>query len=109
MAAHFGYLEAREVVMDGDLARTIARAHVDEERRRQDEKWGEQNHDPFVWLGVLSEEVGEFAQAALHARFGGPADIGLVNEAIQVAAVALAIVECAERNDWSLVGAERGR
>lgn len=70
------------------------------ERGRQDTKWGEQNHDPFIYLAILTEEVGELAQAALHARFGGPAAVGLRDEAVQVAAVALAIVQCLDRGKW---------
>lgn len=70
------------------------------ERARQDAKWGEQNHDPFTYLAILTEEVGELAQAALHARFGGPAAVGLRDEAVQVAAVALAIVQCLDRCKW---------
>ena len=70
------------------------------ERVRQDAKWGEQNHDPFAYLTILTEEVGEFAQAALHTRFGGPAAEGLREEAVHVAAVALAIVECIDRGTW---------
>jgi NTP pyrophosphatase (non-canonical NTP hydrolase) len=70
------------------------------ERTRQEVKWGEQNHDPFCYLTVLVEEVGEFAQAALHAHFGGPASEKLRTEAIHVAAVALAIVECLDRKKW---------
>lgn len=68
------------------------------ERSWQDAKWGEQNHDPFTWVTILTEEVGELAQAALHVRFGGPAASFLRKEAVQVAAVALAIVECLDRN-----------
>jgi NTP pyrophosphatase (non-canonical NTP hydrolase) len=68
------------------------------ERTRQDSKWGQQNHDPITWSAILTEECGEFAQAALHHRFGGPAAEGLRVEAVQVAAVALAIVECLDRN-----------
>jgi NTP pyrophosphatase (non-canonical NTP hydrolase) len=71
-----------------------------QERQRQDEKWGEQNHDPAVYLTVLVEEVGEFAQATLHDRYGGSAATGLRAEAVQVAAVALAIVECLDRGKW---------
>jgi NTP pyrophosphatase (non-canonical NTP hydrolase) len=70
------------------------------ERQRQDAKWGEQNHDPFCYLTILMEEVGELSQAALHARFGGPAAEGLRKEAVQTAAVALAIVECLDRGKW---------
>jgi len=71
------------------------------ERARQDAKWGQQDHDPITYLAVLTEEVGELAQAALHARFGGPAADGLRMEAIHVAAVALAIVECLDRGLWT--------
>lgn len=74
------------------------------ERARQDAKWGEQNHDPFTYLTVLTEEVGELSQAALHARFGGPAADGLRTEAVHVAAVALAIVECVDRGLWQWDG-----
>lgn len=71
-----------------------------QERGRQDEKWGEQNLDPITYLAVLTEEVGELAQAALHTRFGGHAAAGLRTEAIHVAAVALAIIECLDRGRW---------
>ena len=67
------------------------------ERIRQDGQWGEQNHDMFIWSAILTEECGEFAQAALQAKFGGPAGAHLRKEAVQCAAVALAIVECIDR------------
>lgn len=70
------------------------------ERNRQDAKWGEQNNDPFVYLTVLMEEVGEASQAALHDLFGGHARGTLREEMIQVAAVAIAIVECLDRDKW---------
>lgn len=71
------------------------------ERSRQDAKWGEQNHDPFVFLAVLMEEVGELSQAALKVRFGGDTPSHMRGEAVQVAAVALAIIECLDRAKWS--------
>ena len=73
-----------------------------QERVRQDEKWGEQNYDPFTYLTILMEEVGELSQAALHTRFGGEQG-GLEHmrkEAVHSAAVALAIVECLDRGKW---------
>lgn len=76
-------------------------ADVIAERATQDAKWGEQNHDPFTYLTVLMEEVGELSQAALHARFGGHAAAGLRKEAVQTAAVALAIIECLDRDKWT--------
>ena len=70
---------------------------VHRERLRQDAKWGEQNHDPIVWSAILGEESGEFTKSALHFTFGGNEAAGLRAEAVQVAAVAKAIVECCDR------------
>jgi NTP pyrophosphatase (non-canonical NTP hydrolase) len=86
-----------------------ARVDVLYERDRQDEKWGEQNHDPFTYLVILTEEVGEFAQAALHNRFGGEQSNRMREEAVQVAAVALAIVECLDRGRWAWPAAQQRR
>jgi NTP pyrophosphatase (non-canonical NTP hydrolase) len=77
-----------------------ALADILAERKRQDEKWGEQNHDAITYLAILIEECGELAQAALHYKFGGPEALGVRNEAVQVAAVALAIVQCLDRNEY---------
>ena len=74
---------------------------VQEEMERQDAKWGEQNHDPFLYLTILSEEIGEVAQAALDLRYPGgkkPGDLRF--ELIQVAAVAASMVECLDREKW---------
>lgn len=77
------------------------------ERARQDEGWGEQNHDPQTYLSILIEEVGETAKEANDLRWwqangGGRDDIRarLYEEAVQTAAVALAIVECLLRGKW---------
>ncbi len=69
------------------------------ERARQDNKWGVQNHDLITWSAILSEECGEFAQTALQERFGGNKAICAREEAVQCAAVALAIVECIDRKN----------
>lgn len=68
-----------------------------QERARQDEKWGEQNHKPPVWLTILMEEVGEASQAVLHEKFGGHAAENLREEMVQVAAVAVAFIEYLDR------------
>lgn len=70
-----------------------------EERKRQTAKWGEQNHDPITWSAILGEECGEFAEAALHTKFGGPKAAGLRMEAVQCAAVALQIVEFLDKQE----------
>lgn len=81
-------------------------AEVRAERERQDGKWGQQNHEPFLWLAILGEEFGESQKAALDARIGaqtGKATLeDLREELIQTAAVAVAFVECLDRNRAAL-------
>jgi hypothetical protein len=93
---------------------SLAFAALLQERLRQDAKWGEQNHDPITWLAILGEEVGEASQNALTARFHqhSPPGCGSAaefredqlrcfrTEMVQVASVALAIVECMDRDQW---------
>jgi len=69
------------------------------ERERQNQKWGVQNHDLATWHQILSEEVGEAAEADLKRRFEGEGvQIGQVrDEYVQAAAVALQIVEYIDR------------
>lgn len=51
-----------------------------------------------IHLGrILGEEVGEFHQAVLHDRFGGKAAGTSREEAVQIAAVALQIIEYYDR------------
>lgn len=71
---------------------------VIKERDRQDAKWGVQDHSPLIYQAILMEEVGETTQAALDEHFGGSKAGSLFEEAVQQAAVALAIVECLIRN-----------
>ena len=72
------------------------------ERNEQDKKWGEQNHRPEWWLAILGEEFGELCQTVLHRNFGGPEAQNLRDELVQVAAVAVAMIECCDRNEWYL-------
>ncbi len=72
------------------------------ERAKQDDKWGEQNHNPYIYLAILLEEVGELSQAILQTQFGGDSG-GFDNirkEAVHTAAVALALLECLDREKW---------
>lgn len=76
-------------------------AEVGDERDRQEAIWGEQNHDPFTYLAIATEELGEAAQAALKARYeGGRTWADYREELIQAAAVAVAAVECLDRGKW---------
>ena len=62
------------------------------ERRNQDNRWGEQNHDPLYWLAILTEEFGEVGKALAEGeRYQYRAEL------IHVAAVAVAAVESYDR------------
>lgn len=68
---------------------------VNQERKAQDAKWGEQNHQPPFWYVILGEEVGEIAEAILE---WGKKD--LETEIIQAAAVLKAMWESGKRDGW---------
>src|SRR5271155_1513767 len=79
---------------------------VKEERKRQDQKWNEQNHGPMVWIGILGEEFGESAKAANEFHFSEqPGELrtswlkNYREELIQTAAVCVAAVESLDRNE----------
>ena len=83
---------------------SVAIELVLQERKRQDEKWGaDRNLDDSTWLTILSEEVGESAEAILKNL---PSK---TKEVVHVAAVALAWLECLLRDAEHRDGAEGGR
>ena len=67
------------------------------ERKKQDKKWGKQNHIPSIWTDILMEEVGEVSEAILEATFGDWQWERYREELIQVAAVAIAAIEAFDR------------
>lgn len=88
-----------------DIAHPMLRVldEVVSEREKQNQKWGPQDHPLPVWLTILMEEVGELSECVLHKQFGGPAASNLRKEAIQVAAVAVALVEALDDGRaWTL-------
>ena len=85
--------------------RMAALCLVDKERNRQDEKWGEQNHPPQFWSGILGEEFGEYCQAVNETVFNnGPTERekggfdNMMKELSHVAAVAVGAMECLLRS-----------
>ena len=76
-----------------------------QERINQNQKWGQQNHKPIEWCAILMEEVGEMAKEAHEFYFQGKyyQPTGQLEryekELIQVAAVALAMLESLYRNE----------
>lgn len=84
--------------------RTAALLLVDSERNRQDAKWGEQNHAPERWVGILGKEYGEYCQAVNETVFdNGPEERrkggvdNMIKELSHVAAVAVGAIECLMR------------
>ena len=64
---------------------------INDERQRQDENWGaDRLLDNVTWLTILVEEVGETAETILKSS-------NTKKELVQVAAVAVAWLECLER------------
>lgn len=90
------------------------------ERVSQNDKWGEQNHSPIEWMAILTEEVGEASKEAVDYHFKNPIKFTegtMLNmevlkestqetrlrlyrkELIQVAAVAVQMIESLDRNE----------
>lgn len=68
-----------------------------DERIRQIEMWGDQNHPPVVWSTILSEEAGEVAKAALSIHFDMEDDSNYREELLQCAAVCIAAIESLDK------------
>lgn len=74
------------------------------ERERQCTLWGDQSGNSlFEWVSILGEEYGELCEAVNETSFSNAAhpDRGgfeaIIKEAVQVAAVAVAIIEAVHR------------
>lgn len=92
------------------LATSKVLDEVFREREKQDQKWGQQNHSAPEYLMILGEEVGEANKECLetyfaargprHPEMGEPVEdySEYRKELIQVAAVAVAMIECLDRN-----------
>ena len=99
MKAKFYYLQSNALQMlskairHGDLIPVDCCEHCGKSRQRALHG----HHEDYRWLAILTEEVGELAQAALHDEFGGKAAGTLRKELIQAAAVCISWLECMER------------
>lgn len=72
---------------------------IQEERDKQDAKWGIRDQHPSLWLTILTEEVGEVAEEICESNF----DVNALSdnyekELVQVAAVTVAMLENHLRN-----------
>jgi hypothetical protein len=96
------------------LSETVRRfsqimGQITAERSRQEQKWGQQDHDFPHYYQILNEELGEVSNAYLEAgyaaRAGEPAIAdenreNMRTEMIQCAAVMVAMIECGDRIGW---------
>jgi len=75
------------------------------EREFQNSQHGEsnKNNTDGDWLAILTEEIGEVAQALLHNKFGGTHAGTLRDELVQVAAVAVQWLEHIDLNGEIIV------
>ena len=68
---------------------------ISQERQHQITKWGIQNHPLIYWRGILMEEVGEAAKDIIEDNSAE----AITKEMVQVAAVAVACIDCIQRNE----------
>ncbi len=86
------------------MVQSDVRRMIDAERLRQQSLWGEQNHEPQFWIGILGEEYGEYCQAVNETVLSNatqPDKGGIDNmlkELSHIAAVAIGAMECLMRN-----------
>ncbi len=74
---------------------------IEFERKKQDLKRGIQNHNPSHWLMILAEEFGEASKAALEAKVAhNDGGRKYRKELIQIAAVAVAMIESLDRGNF---------
>jgi len=73
--------------------------NVIEERRRQDAKWGEQNHVAPIWGMIIGEEYGEMCKAINEFGFDPTPETEeqIYTEAIHTMASCMAMLECMKR------------
>lgn len=65
---------------------------VEAERKLQNLKWGEQNHNPSAWISILGEEYGEVCKTVNENKL-----MEYRKELIQMIAVGVAMVECVDK------------
>ena len=80
---------------------------IDDERDRQEAKWGPQLHSWPVWAAILAEESGEVAEACLQAHWHEDGGMDhLREELVQAAAVAVQMLEKLDAGEF-IDGEER--
>ena len=81
------------MLTDSALVSTSTILDIIAERKNQRQKWGIQSHGINSWLMILGEEFGEACKSGNESYFREAPLSELRKEVIQVAAVAIAIIE----------------
>ena len=66
---------------------------LENENRNQLQKWGVQTHSSFEWLAYTTEELGSLSKAISEYEYRKGPILNIVDEAVQVATLALKIAE----------------
>ena len=74
---------------------------VIKERERQDNHWGVNGHNSFIWLALIGEEYGELCTEVLENKFKITSNGEILrylkertrDEAVQLAAITVAFIE----------------
>lgn len=80
-----------------------------DERMRQDQKWGQQNHSPEGWMIILVEEIGEASKSICDFYFKKKPYEDIRKELVQSAAVCVAFIESLDRNRMAILDEQRRR
>jgi len=85
--------------LSAPLPSVDAYSDIQEERRRQDERFGDQSrHNSIEWASILSEECGEVVKEANDLYWTNKGcRVNLRDELVQVAAVAVAFIEALDK------------
>ena len=93
------------MILDSEKDRLMAYKPALNEQSEQVKKWGVQNHHPHKYLTILIEEVGEVGEAILKTEEEGKTKTwdDVIEELVQVEAVAQSMIESIKRNQLELL------
>lgn len=94
-----GAMAPKSITLLGPASLSKALSEIAQERARQDDKWGEQNHNMADYYTILGEEFGEVGKAICEHRLQNKGAAPIRAELIQTAAVAVAMVEAFDRQE----------
>lgn len=88
------------MILDSEKDHLMAYKPALNEQGKQIREWGIQNHHPHKYLTILIEEIGEVGKAILKTEAEGKTKTwyNVIEELVQVEAVAQSMIESIKRN-----------